>query len=307
MDFFNRVNGTVEYFNKTSSDLILNVPISRTTGFNSLTQNFGEMKNSGVELSLNADIINNEDFNWNLGFNVTFLKNEITKLDEDFNSGRFRRQVGEDFQSFYLFSWAGVNQTNGEPQWYTDATKTAVTSTLGNAERFFDGQSATPDYFGGINTSFSYKGFSLSANFNYSVGNYILDDRARGTLGDGRLTPRSTATYLFENRWVPGSTNALFPKFRWGGWPGSSEAANSRWLYDGTFMRLKDLTVAYRFSETLTSALNVNSLRLYLRGTNLLTFTKEFLYIDPEQAINGLYTGQTPAMKSISVGLDIQL
>ena len=305
--FFNRVNGTVEYFNKTSSDLILNVPISRTTGFNSLTQNFGEMKNSGVELSLNADIINNEDFNWNLGFNVTFLKNEITKLDEDFNSGRFRRQVGEDFQSFYLFSWAGVNQTNGEPQWYTDATKTAVTSTLGNTERFFDGQSATTDYFGGINTSFSYKGFSLSANFNYSVGNYILDDRARGTLGDGRLTPRSTATYLFENRWVPGSTNALFPKFRWGGWPGSSEAANSRWLYDGTFMRLKDLTVAYRFSETLTSALNVNSLRLYLRGTNLLTFTKEFLYIDPEQAINGLYTGQTPAMKSISVGLDIQL
>jgi TonB-linked SusC/RagA family outer membrane protein len=309
LDFglFNRINGTVEYFNRVSSDLILEVPISRTTGFNDLRQNFGEMTNSGIELTLNADIISNEDFNWNVGFNVTFLKNEITELTEDFNDGRFRRQVGEDFQSFYLFSWAGVNQDNGQPQWYTDATKTAVTSSLGEAERFFDDKSATPEFFGGINTSFTYKGFSLSANFNYSVGNYILDNRARGTLGDGRLTPRSTATWLFDNRWVPGKTDALVPQFRWGGWPGSSESANSRWLYDGSFIRLRDLTVAYKFPEQVTSVLSVNSLRVYFRGTNLLTFTKEDLYIDPEQAINGLYAGQTPALSTLSIGLDIQL
>ena len=309
LDFglFNRVNGTIEYFNRISSDLILDVPISRTTGFNSLTQNFGEMTNSGLELTLNADIINKNDFRWSLGFNTTFLKNEITKLTEDFIDERFRRQEGEDFQSFYLFNWAGVDQTNGQPQWYTDATKTTITNTLGDAERFFDGKSATPEFFGGINTSFTYKGFSLSANFNYSVGNYILDDRARGSLGDGRLTPRSTATWLYENRWVPGKTDALVPRFRWGGWPGSSEAANSRWLYDGTFIRLKDLTVAYQFPEAVTSTLRVNSLRMYFRGTNLLTFTKEDLYIDPEQAINGLYTGQTPALKTLSIGLDIQL
>lgn len=309
LDFglFNRVNGTIEYFNRVSSDLILDVPISRTSGFSSLTQNFGEMTNSGIELSLNADIISNENFNWNLGFNVTFLKNEITKLTEDFNSGRFRRQEGQDFQSFYLFGWAGVNQDNGEPQWYTDATKTAVTSSLGNAERFLDDKSATPENFGGINTSFTYKGFSLSASFNYSVGNYILDNRARGTLGDGRLTPRSTATWLYENRWVPGKTDALVPKFQWGGWPGSGEAANSRWLYDGSFIRMKDLTIAYQFPEEITSTLSVSSLRLYFRGTNMLTFTKEDLYIDPEQAINGLYAGQTPALKTLSIGLDIQL
>ena len=309
LDFglFNKVNGTIEYFNRISSDLILDVPISRTTGFNSLTQNFGEMTNSGLELSLNADIISNEDFNWNIGFNVTFLKNKITKLTEDFNDGRFRRQEGEDFQSFYLFNWAGVNQTNGQPQWYTDATKTSVTNKLGDAERFFDDKSATPEFFGGINTSFNYKGFSLSANFNYSVGNYILDDRARGSLGDGRLTPRSTATWLFDNRWVPGKTDALVPQFRWGGWPGSSEAANSRWLYDGSFIRMRDLTVAYQFPEQITSFLRVNSLRMFFRGSNLLTFTKDDLYIDPEQAIDGLYTGQTPALKTLSIGLDIKM
>lgn len=309
LDFglFNSINGTVEYFKRVSSDLILDVPISRTSGFSSLTQNFGEMTNSGVELSLNADLLNNKDFNWNIGFNVTFLKNEITKLTEDFTSGRFRRQEGQDFQSFYLYSWAGVDQTNGQPQWYKDDTKTAVTNSVGDAERFLDDKSATPEFFGGFNTLLTYKGISLSANFNYSYGNYILDDRARGTLGDGRLTPRSTATWLFENRWVPGKTDALAPQFRWGGQSGSREGANSRWLYDGSFIRLRDLTVAYKFPEQVTSILSVNSLRVYFRGTNLLTFTKEDLYIDPEQAINGLYAGQTPALSTISIGLDIQL
>lgn len=310
LDFglFSKVSGTVEYFKRISSDLILDVPISRTSGFTSLTQNFGEMTNSGLELSLNADIINNDNLTWNVGFNTTFLKNEITKLTEDFNSGAYRREEGQDFQSFYLFNWAGVNESNGDPQWYTDASKTIITSDLSEAERFLDDKSATPEFFGGFNTLLSYKGISLSANFIYSYGNYIFDARARGSLADGRLTPRSTATFIYDNRWVPGKTNALAPKFIWGGSPGSGESANSRWLYDGSYMRLRDLTLAYNFPEEITSTLNLSSIRMFVRGTNILTFVKEKnLYIDPEQAINGSYTGQTPAIKTIAIGLDIQL
>lgn len=142
----------------------------------------------------------------------------------------------------------------------------------------------------------------------YSYGNYLFDGRARGTLGDGRLAPRSTATYLYENRWVEGKTDALFPKFMWGGQSGSNQANVTRWLYDGSYIRLKDLTFAYNFPEKITSFLNLNSIRMYARGTNILTFTKDKdLYIDPEQAINGRYNGMTPAMKTISLGLDIQL
>lgn len=310
LDFglFSKISGTVEYFERTSSDLILDVPITLTSGFGGLTQNFGEMKNSGIELSLNADIINDEDFTWNVGFNTTFLKNEITELTDDFTAGAYRRQEGEDFQSFYLYSWAGVNQDNGEPQWYTDATKTTITNNISEAERFLDDKSATPEFFGGFNTMFAYKDFSLSANFIYSYGNYIYDSRARGSLGDGRLTPRSTATFIYENRWQPGSTDALVPQFVWGGRSGSNIAQQTRWLYDGSYIRLRDLTAAYNFPEEITSLLNLSSARLYVRGTNILTFVKEdILYIDPEQAINGSYLGQTPAMKTIAIGLDIQL
>ncbi len=310
LDFgiFSNLSGTVEYFKRISSDLILDVPLSRTTGFSSLTQNFGEMTNSGLELSINADLVKTENFNWNVGFNTTFLKNRITKLTADFTDGSYRRQEGQDFQSFYLYSWAGVNQENGDPQWYTDATKTTLTSNLNQAVRFLDGKSATPKYFGGFNTLVSHKGLSLSANFHYSYGNYIFDARARGSLGDGRLTPRSTATFLYDNRWLPGKTDAIAPKFIWGGRPGSGEVNNSRWLFDGSFIRLRDLTFAYDFPKEVVSALHLNSFRMYVRGTNILTMVKDkYLYMDPEQAIDGSYSGQTPALKTLALGLDIQL
>lgn len=305
--FFNKINGTVEYFERLSSDLILYVPISPTTGFTGLTQNFGSMSNKGLELALNTNIINKNGFNWNLGLNMTFLKNEITELEEDYTDGAYRRQVGEDFQSFYMYGWAGVDQSNGDPLYYTDETETITTNDIGDAERYLVGKSATPDFYGGFNTSFSYKGFSLNANFMYSYGNYLFDSRARGTLGDGRLTPRSTATYLYENRWVEGKTDALFPRFEWGGQSGSNQANVTRWLYDGSYIRLKDLTVAYSLPQELLTPMHINSIRLYVRGTNMLTFTKDKdLYIDPEQAINGTYGALTPAMKTMSLGLDVQ-
>src|SRR5690606_2953568 len=284
--FFSRVSGTVEYFKRISSDLILDVPLSRTTGFSSLTQNFGEMTNSGLEVSLNADILNTDNFTCNIGFNTTFLQNRITNFTADCNDGSYRRQEGKDFQSFYLYGWAGVNQENGDPQWYTDASETSLTTNLNQAVRYLNDNPATPEFFGRFNTLVSHKGLSLSANFIYSYGNYIFDARARGSLGDGRLTPRSTATYLYDNRWLPGKTNAIAPKFIWGGRPGSGEVNNSRWLFDGSFIRLRDLTFAYDFPKTVTSALNLSSFRMYIRGTNILTMVKdEYLYMDPEQAI----------------------
>ncbi|MDG2448664.1 MAG: hypothetical protein P8M34_03470, partial [Saprospiraceae bacterium] len=128
-----------------------------------------------------------------------------------------------------------------------------------------------------------------------------------GSLADGRLTPRSNATWAFENRWVPGSTDALLPQHRWGGSPGSGERATSRWLYDGSFIRLRDVTMAYYLPESVVSRMSLNSIRVYVRGTNLWTFTKDRdLYMDPEQAINGTYDALTPANKTISFGIDVQ-
>ncbi|MBX2911036.1 MAG: TonB-dependent receptor [Cyclobacteriaceae bacterium] len=310
LDFslLNRVNGTVDYFSRVSSDLILDVPVSRTTGFQSLTQNFGEMKNSGLELSLNATVLQLTDFSWSVGFNTTLLKNKITKLKDDFNDGTKRRQEGQDYQSYYLYEWAGVDQTNGQPLWYTDSTRSETTSDINAAERFLVGKSATPDHYGGFNTVFTYKGISLSAQFSYSSGNYIYDSNERFYHGDGALTPRSTTTYAFENRWMPGRTDAKFPQHMWGGNMNSNIGDQTRWLHDASFVRLRNLTVAYNVPSAIVSRMHLRSLRVYTRGVNLWTHTKDKdLHLDPEQAINGIANGLTPAIKTFTFGIDIGL
>lgn len=300
-----RIGGTIEYFNRVSSDLILDVPISQTTGFSELTQNFGEMQNSGWEFTLNFGIVETNDFTLDIGFNTTFLKNRITKLNEAYIDGTKRREEGLDFQSYYLFSWAGVDQSNGDPLWYTDDSESTTTNNINDAERYILDKSATPDHFGGANIDLTYKGLSLSTNFAYSSGNYLYEPTLRFIHGDGRLTPRSTSVWAYENRWVPGSTDAKIPQHVWGDRKGGQSSNNSRYLYDGSFIRLRNLTVSYSLPTNIVEGARLSSVRAYVRGTNLLTFTRDpDLFIDPEQAINGLANSLTPAIRSFTFGID---
>ncbi len=304
-NIFKRIGGTFEYFNRLSSELILDVPISFTTGFDVLTQNFGSMQNSGYEISLNFNIVRTSDFNFDIGFNTTLLENKITQLDEDYVDGTKRRQEGLDFQSYYLYGWAGVDQSNGDPLWYTNDSENVTTNNIDEAERYIIGKSATPDHFGGANLNLTFKNLTLSSNLSYSWGNYLYEPNLRFIHGDGRLTPRSTSVWAFENRWVPGKTDALLPQHVWGDRKGGQTANSSRYLYDGSFIRLRNVTLAYQLPETVVSRVNLSSVRAYVRGTNLLTWTRDRdLFIDPEQAINGIANSLTPAIKSFTLGVD---
>lgn len=306
LDFglLNFLSGTVEYFDRESDNLLLDRPISATTGFTSLTQNFGSMRNSGWEITLDAAVINSGDFRWNIGGNITFLKNEITKLDEDIVDGTKIRREGFDYQSYYLFEWAGVDPQTGRPQWYTDETETTITGNISEAARFISGRSATPDFFGGFSSDISYKGFSLNTQFSYSWGNYVYDAEARFLQGDGALTPRSQ-TNLVLNRWrQPGDITDV-PFFRWGGNNNSNVANMTRWLYDGSFIRLRNLTVAYNLPSAFINKANMRSARVYFRGTNVLTFFKDpDLYLDPEAQVSGVISSPIPNMRTFTFGVD---
>lgn len=303
-----RVVATVEYFTRVSSDLLLDVPLSRTTGFSDVTQNAGELENKGLELTVDLNLIRETDFSWDIGFNTTFITNEVTQLDEAYIDGTKRREEGYDYQSYYLYDWAGVDQSNGDPLWYTDETRSATTNDINSAERFFTGQSATPDHYGGFNTSVFYKNISFDAQFTYSWGNHLYWSEERFIHASGALTPRSTSTYAFENSWRPGDTDALFPQHRWGGNNTSNVANSTRWLHDGSYVRLRNVTLAYSFPVADISRFGLKNLRVYTRGTNLFTFTKDSdLYLDPEQNISGIAASVTPAIKSITFGIDIGL
>ena len=306
--FNSRISGTLEYFTRESEDLLLDVPVSRTTGFRSAIQNFGAMRNSGVEFTVNASVLQRGDFNWAIGGNITFLKNEITKLDEPFRAGthdRFFREEGRDYNEYNVFEWAGVNPDDGAPLWYTDETRTETTSDISEADQFFIGKSGTPDFFGGINTGLSFKGFSLDAVFSFTWNNYLYDATGWVIQGDGRFTPRSQ-TNLVLDRWQnPGDVTDV-PRFQWGNRSNSNQRGSSRWIHDGTHIRLRNLTLAYNLPTDLISKANMGSARIYLRGTNMLTWTRDpDLYLDPEADVNGFVNSPVPNLKTIALGIDL--
>ncbi|HKJ00864.1 MAG TPA: hypothetical protein VJ997_00375, partial [Longimicrobiales bacterium] len=302
----NRITGTVEYYKKSSTDLLLDVPVSLTTGFRSTLQNFGDMVNSGVEFSLHGDVVRAEDFSFALDFNLTTQHNEITKLTEPFIDGTKRREEGRDYQEYYLYGWAGVDPDNGLPMWYTDETKTTTTHNLNQAERFYDGKTATPKYLGSFGFTSRYKAFTISTLSTYMFGHYLYEGAERFYHGDGRYLPRSTSRWAWENRWQQPGDNALFPMVSWGGVNSSQPSDADRWLDKGDYIRLKDVSISYQFPATWANRLRFNSLQAHVNVTNAFTWVAdENLHFDPEQIVSGVYNTGTPNSKTLSLGFTV--
>ena len=301
-----RING--DWFQRVSSDLLLDRPLSMTTGFRTVSQNFGDMQNTGVELSISGDVIATNDFTLTLGGNITFIKNELTKLPEAYIDGTKRREEGRDYQEYFLYGWAGVDPSNGDPLWYTDSSREGTTNNVNDAVRFYDGKSATPTAFGGFNLTANWKGLTLSAMFNYQFGNYVYDSPGWVLHGDGRFTPRSTSTFGFENRWTTPGQETKFPQHRWGGNQSSNQRNSDRYLYSGDFIRLKRVNLAYNFPESITSRMFLRSLQVYASLDNYWTWTKaKDLPFDHEHAISGVYNTNTPISKTVNFGINIGL
>jgi len=310
LDFglWNRIDGTIEYFNRQSDNLLLDVPVSRTTGFISATQNFGAMRNSGFEFTINALLINSGDFNWSIGGNLSLIENEITKLESPIIDGthdRFRREEGRQFNEYWMFEWAGVDPDNGRPLFYTDETRSQTTSEINEAERFYIDKVGTPNLFGGFNTGLGWKGLTLDLNFTFTYDNWLYDATGWVIRGDGRFTPRSQSQLVLD-RWQQPGDQTDVPQFIWGGNPGSNTQGTTRYLLDGTHVRLRNLTLAYQLPTSLVNRASLTSARIYLRGINLWTWTRDpDLYADPEAAINGFLESTVPNIRTISVGIDV--
>ncbi|MEE4215781.1 MAG: TonB-dependent receptor [Bacteroidales bacterium] len=310
MDFsvFDRLSATVTYFHRKNTDLLLNRPLSSTTGFSDNTQNVGDMLNKGLELETNFKLINSSALKWDLGFNITWLKNEVTRLDEPIANGTFLHTEGHDFYEFWLYQWAGVNPMTGAAMWYVDETMTTTTENLrGEANKVFTGKSATPSSFGGLNTNISYKGFTLSAQVAFVWDKYIWDNQAGGIESDGARSPRSTTLYQYENRWTTPGEESLLPIFVWGNTSRSNEKRQTRYLYDATYVRLRDITLTYNFNSSVTERLKMSSLAVFVKANNYLTWVRDRdkLQIDPEAGLNGVVNGIVPKTKTLSFGVNV--
>ncbi len=308
-----RISGSVSYFNKETYDLLQDVPLSRTTGHEDITLNVGTVVNKGIESILNFDIVRTSDFNINLSANFATLNNEVKELAKDANgqdinieTSSRKIEVGHPIYEWHMRTWAGVDPDNGDPLWYMEGTSGETTSTYNEASKAYQGKSAIPTFTGGLALHIDFKGIFLDANMYYAGGHMIYEDWAYYTHMNGRYTTDyyNGVTDLTTSWTQPGQVTN-YPKIYHIGNPNNATSTSSRFLYEGDYIRLKDLVLGYDLPRSLVERIRFTGIRVYVRGTNMLTWIKdENMKYDPEVRADGFTNLTTPPIKSIVFGVN---
>ena len=306
--FKRRLSGTVELYNRTTSDLFYALPIDpSSSGFTSVPSNFGSVRNRGVELTLRGDIIRTKDFTWTIGGNLTYNENRIIDLPTDsVVSGNFILKEGYSLNQHFLVKYAGVNPANGNSQYVKKDG--SITMAYSVADATYQGTSDAP-WFGGFNTNFSYKGFDLSGQVNFFLNRKLFNNDLNNLINPAYYWDNVHISLLREWRApgqitdVPRPTSGTNSGF--GTAPSNPyRSATTRLLEDGSFWRLRNVTLGYTFNPKLLAKANIRSARIFVQGQNWWTKTT-FQGFDPEVSGTALVGAQYPALVQTTVGLTI--
>ena len=303
--FKRRLSGTVEIYNRTTTDLFYSLPIDPSiSGFSSVPSNFGTVRNKGVELTLRGDIIRTKNFSWSIGANLTYNENRIIDLPTDsVVSSNIILKEGRPLNTHYLVSYGGVNPANGNSQYIKKDGSVTMAYTVADAT--YQGTSDAP-WFGGLNTNFSYKGFDLSAQMNFFLKNYLYNNDRNNLTNPAYLWDNMHNILLREWRSAGQITDVPRPTSgaTAAGPSNPYRSATTRFLEDGSFWRLRNVTLGYTFNTKLLSKATMRSARIFIQGQNWWTKTK-YMSFDPEMSGTTLVGAQYPALVQTTVGLSI--
>ncbi|TDE01915.1 SusC/RagA family TonB-linked outer membrane protein [Flavobacterium hiemivividum] len=324
VSFLKRFNLTLDYYDKNTSDLLYQVPLPGVIGVTSIWKNVGAVRNKGFEAALNVEIVNNDDWKWSVDANIGFNKNKVTSLYGDrtqiivgdgsgiAGSASKLLKPGLDVDSWYLPEWAGVDPETGKPQWFETNTAGERVKTFSYSEAAKDQivkGAYTPDFFGGFSTSVTYRNFDLAAVFSYSVGGEIYNYARAEFDSDGAYTDRNQMNlHKGWSRWEKPGDIATHPQATYGNLTGSNKAS-SRFLEDGSYLKMRNLTVGYNVPTI--KALSSTNIRVFVSGENLFTIT-DFSGVDPEippanGQVTGVATSVYPQTRRIVLGLNVTL
>ncbi len=313
----NRVSLDVNYYQKKTTDLLLDIPLPLLNGFASITRNAGEMENRGVDINLNTVNVKTKKFEWKTNFNIGFLQNEVLSLPEatkdldgrQFVGGTLQRAiVGHSINTFFMVPYKGINPDNGNAEWI--ARDGSTINTVSPNERQIVGD-AIPDFTGGFSNTFNYNGFDLNVFFNFTYGSSIY-------LGDLTFTENPIGGFNYARRvadyWTESNRDAAFPAATSATRNVFSQASTLH-LLDGSFIRLRNISLGYTLKGSQLKTKAFQNVRLYVMGQNLWTLRAkgwEGRGQDPEIADAGnanLRQGQSfftpPQAKMITGGLNI--
>ena len=306
----NRLFGTVEWFQRTSKDLLFSRDLVPSSGFSSIDDNIGKVRNYGWEFTLGGTPILTRDWTWRLSVNATTYKNEIVSIPTDVMwSGTKKWVKGGSIYDFWMYEWAGIDPETGDAQWYMTDTetgervKTTNYGSLTSQDKVKVGN-ALPKVSGGFQSDLTWRDLSLSMAFAYSIGNKIYN-RDKASLMGVSGANGSTMSKDLLNRWTPENTQTDVPRLEYDQ-TSYFTSASTRWLVDGSYLRLKTVTLNYNLPKKWIQPAMLKDVSIYVQGENLLTFSKQ-QGLDPEQALGGVTYWRYPAMKTLSFGINVKL
>ena len=343
--FDNRVLLSANAFERNTVALLLNRQLPLTSGFASISQNIGSLQNRGLEFELTTQNVKSTDFTWTTSFNISMIRNKVTGLVDNapFLAGFASRvEVGQPLGSFYGYEVDRIFQSADE----ITALNAAARALTGNAAAVYqlnaapgdikfkdidgfgpDGKptgrpdglvnsadqkiigSAQPNFFGGISNTLAYKGVDLNFFFQFMQGNEIYNNtRAFAEGMNGQFGQLATV----RDRWTPTNTDTNMPRAVAGD-PNNNRRTSTRFLEDGSYLRLKTVTLGYNLPKSIVSVAGLQSARIYVAGQNLLTFTK-YSGLDPEiSTFSGTNTAlgtdflTFPQARTLQVGINFGL
>jgi TonB-linked SusC/RagA family outer membrane protein len=300
--FWGRLNVDLELYNKKTTDMLMNVPLSyaQSNGYGYMWDNVGAMVNRGVELNVNATLVQFKDFVWSVNANVGYNHNRLVELyngvtEYELANTNTKLVVGHPVGEFYINRYAGVNPANGDALWYDKDGN--ITNVLRDEDKVMIGKTYHAPWQGGFGTNFGWKGLTLSAQFSWVGKRWMINNDRYFDESNGRFATYNQSNRLLKRWKNPGDITDI-PRH------GVYTEFDSRLLEDASFLRLKNLQLGYALpADILKKSGFIRGLRFYAQAQNLLTFTK-FSGLDPEGTTN-LYAAKYPMSRQFTFGLDL--
>jgi len=295
--FKGRLGGTIEVYDNKTKDLFLDRQLSRTSGFQSITNNLGKLQNKGIEIALSGDVVKTKDFMWTLGVNYTHNNNKLLDQNgqKDNINGLFINRVGEPINSLYVVRYAGVDPQNGDALYYKTDGKT-TSNIYDPGDRVIIGTTDPPNY-GGFSTSWTWKGIDLDVFFSYAYGAYTYNND-RSNVENGIYWFSNLATSMLKEWQKPGDITNVPSPFN------DLHTETSRFVEKTDYLRLRNVMLSYNLPQHVLDKIKIRSVRVFAQGENLYVW-HSFLGYDPEVVTGTLGGAVYPQLKTVTFGVSV--
>ncbi len=306
-----RIDGTIEYFNRQTKDMLYYKPVAMSNGYTQLPMNIGSVRNSGVEIELNYTPIETNDLKWVINWNGTLMKNKILELHPDLKGemidGSYIYREGESLYQMYLTKYAGVDPDSGEAlYWAKDENgveyKDKDWSAAYNSNRQASGD-LLPTIYGGVGTTLEFRGFDFSIQCAYQLGGTIYDSGYQAFMhgGDSHYMGYNWHKDIL-NAWTPENRNTNIPRVD--AIDKYTNSSSDRWLISSDYFSINNITLGYTLPKRWLRSLGIGSLRIYGAADNVALFSAR-KGLDPRMSYTTASTDRYTPIRTISGGLKV--